>query len=128
RHHGSGLFDFLFRMRKRRALRTCGDDRGPVAGIGLARAPEAIAIGPEAGVGVDGKFLVAVRRSAFLGGAVPGAAAENAHLAQRRPVRIRGMIVGVMGFAIPVVAPLPDVAMNVVQSPAIGLLLADWMR
>ncbi len=63
-----------------------GDRRGLVAAIGLPRPPEAVAVGAEAGVGVDGKLLVAIGRPALVGGAVPGAAAEHAHLA-RRPDR-----------------------------------------
>ena len=61
---------------------------GLVAAIGLPRPPEAVAVGAEAGVGVNGELLVTVGRPELLGGAVPRAAAQHAHLARGRTARV----------------------------------------
>src|SRR5262249_25051651 len=80
------------------------DRRRVVAGLGVAGSAEPVAIGAEAGVGVNGEFFVAVRRPALLGRAIPGAAAQDTHLTRTRPVRVLGRAFRVVGFAVPIVA------------------------
>src|SRR5207253_684524 len=83
-----------------------------------------VTVGAEAGVGVNGELPMTVGRPALLGGAVPGAAAQDAHRAGGRTARVLRRTVLVVGCAVPVVAPLPDVAVHLVEAPAVGLLLA----
>src|SRR5262249_34649389 len=114
RDDGGGLLGLLLRL----ALLPLGDGGGLVAAR-IAHAAEPVAGGGKAGVGVDGGLLVALRGAALVGGAVPGAAAQHAHLPSSRAARVVGRAVGVVRLAVPVVAPLPDVAVHVVQAPAV---------
>src|ERR1039458_491784 len=53
----------------------------------------------------------------------PRSSAERAVLAFLRPSRSGDGLLGIV--AIPVLAPLPDIAVHVIQAPLVGLLLTD---
>ena len=76
---------------------------------------------------VEAPFLrrapVAARRSAVPGVEVPAAAPEHPVRARRRAGWIRRRTARIL--AVPILAPLPDVTVHVVQAPGIRLLLAN---
>ena len=85
--------------------------------------PHAVAVDAE-----PRRQAVAIRRAAVGGGVAPRAAAKHARRAGRRPRRVdRGRLLVVVPV-VPIGAPLPDVAVHVVQSPGVRLLLAHRMR
>src|SRR5262249_39089299 len=96
--------------------------------LSCPRPPKAVTIRTKASVRVNREFLVPIARPALVGGRVPGAATEHAHLAGRRPARVLGRAFRVVALAVPVVAPLPNVAVHVVKAPVVGQLLTHRVR
>ena len=88
-----------------------------------AEQPHAVAVDAE-----PRREAVAIRRTAVGGGIAPRAAAEHARRYRRRPRRIDAGRLLVVIAVVPIAAPLPDVAVHVVQSPGVRFLLADRMR
>ena len=66
---------------------------------------------------------VAARRTAVPGAEVPAAAPDHPVRAQRRAGWICRRTARIL--AVPILAPLPDVTVHVIQSPAIRFLLAN---
>ena len=69
-----------------------------------------------------------VGRPELLGGAVPRTAAQHAELGRGRTARVFSRTLLVVGFTVPVVTPLPDVAVHLEKAPAVGLLLSQMPR
>src|SRR5207302_6323506 len=65
-----------------------GSGRAPRLASSISCAAEAVAIGTEAGVRIDGKLARAIRSPAFFGRAIPGAAAQHSFCARGRPLRV----------------------------------------
>src|SRR5690349_21777703 len=68
------------------------------------------------------------RRTTTPGGAVTAAAAERSQRASRRPGRIALRGVLVLAGIVPILAPLPDVAVHVEQAEGVSLEPADGGR
>src|SRR5262249_7061776 len=119
--------DFLVRLRGLVGidLRPDGDQLLPIL---VADAAGAVAVGAAAGVGEGGELLVPIGGPALVGRGVPGAAAQDALFAGGGPARILLGAVLVISVAVPVIAPLPDVAVHIEKAPAIGGLLPDRLR
>src|SRR5262249_34191378 len=120
--HGRGAGGWF--RRRGRGPRCLGKDLAGFGDTALSRPSKAIAVGAEAGVRVGRELLVAVGGAALVRGAVPGAAAQHTHLTGGRAGRSALTALGVIVVAVPVIAPLPDVAVHVMQAPAVGLLFA----
>src|SRR5947207_7153829 len=69
---------------------------------------------------------VPTRRPAFSPLAAPTAAAEHAVRARCRSLRIDGAPAGIR--PVPVLAPLPETAVHIIQAPRVGQLLPHRMR
>ena len=67
----------------------------------------------------------AVRRPTITGGVVPTAATEHAGRARVSPTRVRHSTTRII--AIPVLTPLPNIAVHVIQAPSIRFFAADGM-
>src|SRR5262249_28225141 len=74
---------------------------------------------PDTVAAVVGLMPVAIGTAAELGLGAPGPAARHSFLALRRPLRILPGRLAVIILAIPVRAPLPDVAVHVMQAEGI---------
>ena len=79
----------------------------------------------EVEVAVRRKVPVAVCRPTIHGGVAPTAATVHAVRAQCSTRRIRYRAARVI--AIPILAPLKNIAVQVVQAPSIWFFAADWM-
>lgn len=79
----------------------------------------------QGGVAVAGSAAAAVRRAALRPGMRKTAAAPRAGWARERALRVEGNPAGVEAGAL---APLPDIAVQVIQSPRVRQLLPDRMR
>src|SRR5439155_25331256 len=93
-----------------------------------ALAPDAaktVAVHAEAGVGEGLGLLAAERRATLLRRRIPRAAPHHALLARGRPAGILLRAFLVVILPIPVMAPLPDVSVQVVQSPRVRGLRPD---
>src|SRR5215813_4144550 len=73
-----------------------------------------------------GRAVVAIRRPAAAGGAVPTAAPSHADRARGGACRISCSTIRIT--LIPVLYPLPDIAMHVIESPGVGLQLPHRVR
>src|SRR6516165_2589567 len=84
---------------------------------------------PEAAVGaaILRRAVVAVRRPAKLRVVLPTAAAEDLVLAGLRTLRVLAVLLAV-DLAVPVLDPLDDVTVHVVQPERVGLVAADLAR
>src|SRR5205807_7570540 len=102
--------------------------RAPRLASSISCAAEAVAIGTEAGVRIDGKLARAIRSPAFFGRAIPGAAAQHSFCARGRPLRVVTRTFLVIAFAVVVVAHLPDVAVHIKEAPLVRQLLPDRLR
>src|SRR5438067_2513137 len=72
-----------------------------------------------------GRVAVAVGGPAVGADAVPRAAALHAQRAARRPLGVDGGAAAVVVPVVPVVDPLPDVAVHVVEAEGVGRVEAD---
>jgi hypothetical protein len=72
------------------------------------------------------RIEVAIRRPAVQRVEVTATTPKNAISSGRRPLRISLLLCTIAG--IPIAAPLPYIAVHVVQTPCIGLLLPNLMR
>src|SRR2546421_3818189 len=97
-------------------------------GGGLPDTAEAIDVVAEADVGIAGAFVVAISRAAILGAESPGAPAKHFVLAFVRAAWIFAGRLRVIVHLIEIIAPLPHIAGNVMESPGIGLFLAHGAR
>src|SRR5262249_9590535 len=77
-------------------------------------------------VALAGRDEGAVRRPAVAGGEAPATAPLHAVRARGRACRIHCSATSI--FLIPVLHPLPDIAMHVIESPGVGLQLPHWVR
>jgi hypothetical protein len=89
----------------------------------VADAAEAVDVVAEADVHVAGVLVVAVAAAAVLVAELPGAAANDFRVAFFGPARILLGGLRVVIDLVEVVAPLPDIAADVVQAEGIELLL-----
>ena len=81
----------------------------------------------EAEVDVDaaGRVAVALRRAAEAGVDAPVAAAQQTGRASRGSCGVCKWARGVVRTAIPILAPLPNIACHVMQAKSVGKLAAD---
>src|SRR5207245_2527361 len=129
---GNGTGNFIFRgLRPHDSLSRCGSAWCGSAWsqvVALPRSAEGIAVRAETRVGINRKLFMAVGGAAFVGGAVPGAAAQNSHFPRRRALRIVAGTLRIITFSVEIVAPLPHIAVHVVEAPAVGQLLSHRPR
>src|SRR5438034_2573098 len=101
-----------------------------VISLRFADAAEAAEIGVKAGVGIAGPFGLAKAGAAHGETRFPGTAAQDAldifpRTSWAAGIRYRTRLV--VGRTVDVLAPLGDVAVEIVKAPAIRFLLADQM-
>src|SRR5262249_10439875 len=77
---------------------------------------------------VVGVLAVAVGGAAGVAAGVPAPAAQHAHPAARGAFRVAVQTAAVVVLLEPIAAPLPDVAVHVVQAEGVGLVRADGGR
>ena len=70
----------------------------------------------------------APRGAAVAGAAVPAAAAQQTGRPKRKPCGVCNWARGVVSTAIPILAPLPQIACHVMQAKSVGKLAADGFR
>src|ERR1044072_7647070 len=102
--------------------------RPPLLRFGSRRFPytaEAVDVVPETDIGRTGAFVVAISGAAILGAEFERAATKHHLLAFVRPSGILAVRLLIVVRLVVVVAPLPNVANYVVESPWIRLLLSD---
>src|SRR5438477_3690879 len=93
----------------------------------LTHTAEAVGVRPKAGVSETGSLAVSRRAAAPVFTGAPTPAAEDAFGARRRAVRVFGLALGIVAFAVGVVAPFGHIAMHVKKPPRVGCLLSNRM-
>src|SRR5437773_2632732 len=101
-------------------------ERGISARLILPNTAKTVDIVSETNIGVAWILVVTIRRAEVVGTESPGTATNHFGFALVRSPGVLSRTGRVIVHAVKIIAPFPDVAASIKQSPGIGAFLTDW--